>query len=599
MDSSDKTICVSFEPSGRTVEVPAGSSVLDAAAAAGIRIRAACGGNGTCGKCLVRLRAGSTVEAAGVSPEKGADRSGAGWLRACRTHLATDATVEVPEASLESSEMRILSADSGVPPAAAPSDPFICVADVAPPAPSREDCRPDAARISAAAGMPLEFPPSVLATLPRTVRDAGWRLRVAHADGKVAAVLPAGEGAGARVLGIAFDLGTTTVVGTLVDLASGEELGVASALNSQIPFGDDVLARIRYARENKQGLEELRAAAIGTLNSISSSLLSSGGAPGYDGRQVAGITIAGNTTMQQLCCGIDPSALGEMPFAPAFADALDCTAGELGLDVNPAARVFIFPQVGGFVGGDTVACMLASDYDVPGEATLLVDIGTNGEIALRLPGGDILCASTAAGPAFEGAKISCGMRGAPGAVDHAWVDGGALRWHVIGEEPARGLCGSGLLDVVAGLLELGVIDETGRMEAGDNRLGDTPVVLTQKDVREVQLAKAAIRAGIELLARRQGIAVADIRRVLLAGAFGNYLDPASACRIGMIPPALADRVVPIGNAAGAGAKLCALSRGEFEYSQALARGAEFLELASLPEFQDCYVDALEFSEDEP
>ena len=208
-----------------------------------------------------------------------------------------------------------------------------------------------------------------------------------------------------------------------------------------------------------------------------------------------------------------------------------------------------------------------------------------------------IACSTAAGPAFEGAKISCGMRGAIGAVDHVMLEDGHIRYHVIGDAPPEGLCGSGLLDLVAVLLDTGVIDESGRMEDKQYTLCDH-VVLTQKDVREVQLAKAAIRAGIELLTQQLGVKVEDIEQVYLAGAFGNYLNPVSACRIGMIPPVLIDRITPIGNAAGEGARLCALNKDEFRYSMRLAADTEFLELASIPQFQDCYVDALEFSEEE-
>jgi uncharacterized 2Fe-2S/4Fe-4S cluster protein (DUF4445 family) len=249
-----------------------------------------------------------------------------------------------------------------------------------------------------------------------------------------------------------------------------------------------------------------------------------------------------------------------------------------------------------FVGADITCAVLASGMTESSATSLLCDIGTNGEIALWKDG-KLFVTSTAAGPAFEGAKISCGMRGAEGAVDHVTMQNGKITYHTIGETAPKGLCGSGLLDLVAVLLDGEIIDESGRMECKEYRLCEN-VTLTQKDVREVQLAKAAIRAGIELLAEKMGVQVSDIRRVYLAGAFGNFLDPASACRIGMIPPVLRDRISPIGNAAGEGAKLCALSRAEFEYSRRLAAETEFLELASLPQFQDCYVDALEFCEEE-
>ena len=288
--------------------------------------------------------------------------------------------------------------------------------------------------------------------------------------------------------------------------------------------------------------------------------------------------------MHHLLLGIDPKPLVTPPYMPNVFEALE----------QNNAR--ILPNIAGFVGGDTVGCMVSTRFDRLEELSLLIDIGTNGEMVLGNKDRRIAC-STAAGPAFEGAKISCGMRGAEGAVDHVWLEEGSVKYHVLGEVPPEGLCGSGLLDLVAVLLDLEIIDESGYLEDKEYKLCDN-VILTQKDVREVQLAKAAIRAGIELLAEKLGSEVDQIQAVYLAGAFGNYLTPSSACRIGMIPPVLIDRIRPIGNAAGEGAKLCALSRKEFTYSQELAKHTEFLELASLPDFQDCYVDALEFEEEE-
>lgn len=603
---------VTFEPSGRTASVPAGSSILEAAASAGIRLRAPCGGNGTCGKCLVRLRSGETAEPASVTPAIDPARFADGWRQACRSHLASDAVVEIPEGSLEASAQQILVSDAGSPQSAPPSDPFIEVLDIDAPAPSREDDRPDALRVSAAAGRPLRFPRAVLASLPAVARrcastdpNGRWRLRVACAGDSVAAVLPAGS----RVLGVAFDLGTTTVVGTLIDLESGAELGVASALNGQIPFGDDVLARILRVRDNQSGLSELRDAAVATLNSIFAKLLTE---PGQSS-QVAYVALAGNTTMQQLLCGIDPSALGELPFAPAFAEALDCSAGELGLAVNPAARVFVFPQVGGFVGGDTVACMLASDYDRLGKPTLLVDIGTNGEIALLLPDGSILCASTAAGPAFEGARISQGMRATAGAIDKAEIRDGRLEIDVIGGVAPAGLCGTALIDIVAELLRSGVIDETGRIldaseldasvpddlrarvagEEGDARFilafggadGAGEVALRQRDIRELQLASGALRAGVDTLLARAGLSADDLDAVLLAGAFGNYIRRENAIRIGLLPPVDVGRVRFVGNAASLGAKKALRSRGDRARAALLGSRARHVDLSSDPEFQ--------------
>ena len=297
--------------------------------------------------------------------------------------------------------------------------------------------------------------------------------------------------------------------------------------------------------------------------------------------------------MHHLMLGIDTKPLVTPPYMPNVYQALELPADTV-LPIHGTLRVL--PNIAGFVGGDTVGCMVATRFDQLEDLTLMIDIGTNGEMVLGNKHRRIAC-STAAGPAFEGAKISCGMRGAAGAIDHVWMEKDEIKYHVIGEVKAEGICGSGLLDLVAALLNSGIVDESGYLEGKEFTICEG-VTLTQKDVREVQLAKAAIRAGIELLAEKLGAAVEDIRKVYLAGAFGNYLAPASACRIGMIPPVLIDRIEPIGNAAGEGAKLCAMSEAEFKYAQALAENTEFLELASLPQFQDCYVDALEFGEEE-
>ena len=378
---------------------------------------------------------------------------------------------------------------------------------------------------------------------------------------------------------LAFDIGTTTVVAYLLDGHTGKLLAQSSCINPQGQFGADVISRIQHVLA--EGGEAMTDCIRGAMVELTKEVARQAGTVP---ESITASAIVGNTAMHHLLLGIDPKPLVTPPYMPALSEAIE----------KNGAR--ILPNIAGFVGGDTVGCMVATRFDRLEELSLLIDIGTNGEMVLGNKDRRIAC-STAAGPAFEGAKISCGMRGAVGAVDHVTMRNGKITYHTIGETAPKGLCGSGLLDLVAVLLDGEIIDESGRMECKEYRLCEN-VTLTQKDVREVQLAKAAIRAGIELLAEKMGVQVSDIRRVYLAGAFGNFLDPASACRIGMIPPVLRDRIRPIGNAAGEGAKLCALSRAEFEYSRRLAAETEFLELASLPQFQDCYVDALEFCEEE-
>ena len=388
---------------------------------------------------------------------------------------------------------------------------------------------------------------------------------------------------------LAFDLGTTTVVSYLLDGTTGRELAKTSCVNPQTRYGADVISRIQYAMdESAEAISACIRSALAELTVKAASLA------GIDSKEITTVCIVGNTAMHHLLLNIDPKPLTQPPYMPSVSHALELPADFLPVAETATRR--ILPNIAGFVGADTVGCLVSTRFDQLEDVTLMIDIGTNGEMVLGNKDGFLAC-STAAGPAFEGAKISCGMRGAEGAVDHVWLEKGTLCHSVIGGGESVGLCGSGLLDLVSVLLKTEDIDEFGRMEESPYVLSEK-VSLTQKDVREVQLAKAAIRAGIELMCKKRGITPADIRKVYLAGAFGNYMDPASACAIGLIPPVLEDRIEPIGNAAGEGAKLCALSQEAFAYSRRLAEQAEFLELASMREFNDCYVDCMLFEEEE-
>ena len=390
---------------------------------------------------------------------------------------------------------------------------------------------------------------------------------------------------------IAFDIGTTTVVAYLLEGRTGKHLAGASCLNPQGEYGADVISRIQHVMTT--GTTQLQDKIKSALAELT---LEAAEKAGIEPTQIGLGAVVGNTAMHHLLLGIDPTPLTRPPYMPAVTQALTLPAKEW-LPIDPAGELRILPNIAGFVGADTVGCMAATRFDGREALTLMIDIGTTGEMVLGDKNRRIAC-STAAGPAFEGAKISRGMRGAAGAVDRVWLENGQLRHHVIGEGKALGLCGSGLLDLVACLLEEEIIAPSGRMEQSIFTLPGTDVTLTRQDVREVQLAKAAIRAGIELMCTQLGCGTEDIQRVLLAGAFGNYMDPGSACRIGMIPPELEQKIRPIGNAAGEGAKLSALDREEFTYAQELAEHTEFLELASMEDFQDRFVDCLLFEEDE-
>lgn len=423
-----------------------------------------------------------------------------------------------------------------------------------------------------------------------------------------ARILTTGSNAGIQADGtnryaLAFDIGTTTVVCFLLDGCTGAVLSHAAALNPQSAYGADVISRIEYELAHRDG------ALTGEIQRCLGSLtLEAAEKAGVEPGEITMAAAVGNTAMHHLLLGLDVQPLVVPPYMPSVRAAVERSADFL--PIAPDARLRALPNIAGFVGADTVACMEAVEFDKLEKLTLLVDIGTNGEMVLGDRNRRLAC-STAAGPAFEGAKIQFGTRAVEGAIQHSAYEEGGIVCSVIGGGRAAGICGSGLLDALHALLLAGYVDGSGKLQpdkgpperwtvwnnqpAFDLRDG---VLLTQKDVREVQLAKAAVRAGIELMAKTLGRKVSDIDTVLLAGAFGNFLRPESACAIGMLPPELLDKVRPIGNAAGEGAKRCAVSEAAYRHSQELAENTGFLELAGLPEFQDCYIDMLSLCEEE-
>lgn len=403
-------------------------------------------------------------------------------------------------------------------------------------------------------------------------------------EGIVATTVP--DGTNKYVL--AYDIGTTTVVAYLLNGETGEQLSIASILNPQTTYGGDVVSRIQH--QNKEGGTDLRDCIRSAMQTIAKEAVSKAGLSVED---VTLVTMVGNTAMHHLMMGIDVHTLVTPPYMPNVYDAITADLHEI-LPIFPKGEFRALPNIAGFVGADTVGCMLATRFDTLEKYTLMIDIGTNGEMVIGNKDRRICC-STAAGPAFEGAKISQGMRGATGAIDHAkWVDD-HLEYHIIGEDvPAVGICGSGILDITKALIDAGIVNWRGKLEGKEYKIPGTEVTVTQMDIREIQLAKSAIRSGIDLLIKTLGIETDQIEDVFLAGAFGNYMSPDAACAIGMIPPVLLPKIKSIGNAAGEGSKLAALNKEEFEYAQRLHDGCEFIELASLPEFMNCYTSNLNF-----
>ena len=610
---SDAKIRLEFRPSGQVVNVPSGTTVFNAASWAGLTIDAACGGQGTCGKCKVRVLKGLQAETPDDVDQLTAEELADGWRLSCRVVVRSDTIVEIPRL-LTKPKAAIVGTGRHV--ALAPNVHKI---HLTLPQPSLEDQRADLTRLSdalKAKGYGMTAGIEATRLLPAVLRANDWNITAVLVGAELIDVEP-GDTTGV-CYGLACDIGTTTVVVNLMDLNSGEVAGVEAALNGQAVFGADVIARIGYAINNPTGLAELQAKIAQTLNTLIDSILArSGVAVG----NIYEMIIAGNTTMQHLFLGVSPAAIAEAPFIPVFEDTGRASAAALGLHVHPRAPVCTFPVIGGYVGGDIVSGILATSLDRDHRTRLLIDVGTNGEIVLGSNKRVVSC-STAAGPAFEGATMACGMRAAPGAIEGVTITRSAVSLQVIGNEKPVGICGSGLIDLVAQLYLSGLLDENGRlldqeealevvepalaqrvMQNGSQRsfvvataeeTGGAPVIITQRDIRELQYAKGAMKSGISILQRALGIADDQIDQIMLAGSFGSYINPASARAIGLVPLVAGERIIAVGNTAGEGAKMAMLSFREREAARVIPSQVEYMELSAMSSFTDDFVDALSF-----
>lgn len=604
---------VTFQPSGQSVYVLPGTSLMEAAGRAGVILQAPCGGRGTCGKCRVQIAKGDCSppdDPAPLTP----DMVARGFRLACRTRVHGPLVVVVPEESMFERAQQILTSGKAT---ASNLNPAVrkTLFDLTPP--GCGDARSDIARLKGALGE-VEIPFDLLQRAPDVLRAQGWRGTATVSEGVLLA-LEAGDTTGS-CYGAAFDVGTTTVVGKLCDLTTGRECAVASLINPQVSFGDDVLSRILRVREDPSSLKLLQTAIVEALNALLAALAQQAG---VTAEAIFEIVLAGNSTMQQIVCGMNPSALGEVPFVPVFDEALRLPASRMGLRAHPGAQVFVFPQVGGFLGGDTVAGMVAARLDRAERPVLFVDIGTNGEIVLAHDGA-LWATSTAAGPAFEGARIAQGMRATGGAIEKVLLRDEVLL-NVIGNTRPAGLCGTALIDAAADMLRMGLLDETGRIRApgetpqgvpegvrrrleavngeirfvladADESAGGEAICLWQRDVRELQLATAALRAGTQMLLRRAGLEPSDLGSVLLAGAFGNFIRRSNARRIGLLPAVPCDRIHFIGNASLLGAKLVLLSREERAYASLFRRKTRHVDLSLDAHFQAEFGEAMIFPE---
>lgn len=643
-----------------TAQANPGETLASALRRAGLRLYAPCAGRGICGKCKLVVEKGP-----GIAPltdtelaRLSADEIASGVRLACQATISGDADVTVLYGVAPRDESAsILTEGKAAADRIARDDARVEVQTVFadPESPARSDwerislafglpqgCRHDDSGQATAPGLQLaqavgeamanaadlaavqtqvhlEKPAATSSTSNLPSLDNGVALTGVFIDGELVDVFPAGARSERDArngewspLGIAFDVGTTTVVGYLVDLMTGRVIGARGAINPQTAHGADLISRIAYS-ESEGGLETLRLEIIEAINGLAGDLLADAGASADDVYLVGAV---GNTCMHHLFCGIAPGRLARIPYSPAVLESAPGSPKEAGLScANPRGKFFFLPNIAGFVGSDALAVALVAGMSKGSAPTLAIDIGTNGEILLAA-NGRVLACSTAAGPAFEGVNISCGMIAAPGAIDSVRMGEDDIECCVIGDASPVGICGSGLISLVAVLREAGIISETGAFnpDGADpasplgNRLvksrdgfqfvlaepgpQSSGVALTQRDVRELQLAKAAIRAGVEILLAEIGIKAEELSQVVLAGAFGTYLDTRAATAIGLLPDAGDARLVSLGNAAGQGVILALASARAYEEARRLARAVEHVELGASPLFMEAFTESM-------
>jgi uncharacterized 2Fe-2S/4Fe-4S cluster protein (DUF4445 family) len=604
--SSDGRIKLTFLELGkadappRQVSVPGGVSLFEAASWNGIAIDSTCGGHGTCKKCKVKIE-NPAIPTSLDSRAFNAEELREGWRLACVQKAVVDTAVDVPPLTTRPKAATV-GVGRQVILRPAVQKRYIELVE-----PTLHDQRTDIERvrdeisdIEPRAGL------EVLRLLPTVLRKSNFKVTAVLIDDEIIDIEP-GDTTTTRYA-IAYDLGTTTVVATLLDLSTGTPVAVASMLNKQQPFGADVISRISATMMDPEALGRLRLLAQETLAELTREVCES-----IDPLNVYEVALAGNATMTQLLLGIDPEPLGVAPFIMASAIFPDVAASELGIDIHPRAKAFLMPSLGAYVGGDIISGALASGMDRDKRLRLFIDVGTNCEIILG-DGERILATAAPAGPAFEAASIKCGVRAAPGAIETVKIVDGEIVLGTIDGEPAMGICGSGLVDACAVLVDAGLLDLSGRFVTNEIAMQIAPtlaprlieregeriftlegdIFLSQRDVRELQFAKAAIATGWALLLEEFGVEESDVQQVLLAGSFGSYLSPASAVRIGLVPKLPTLRIVSAGNVAGEGAKMALLSLQERKGALALLEEIDYVELSDRSDFNDKFVDRLAF-----
>ena len=599
-----------FLPQGKSVFTSSGASLMTAAQEAFIDIESSCNGKGTCGKCLVRHVEGHLDEPHEDEIKHISEKDLSEGVRlACRSTAYGRATFTVLRGTEK--KHRILS--EGIMPDFT-LDPNVNKVYVELAKPTLEKNIDDIRRIEETLESHISraLPLHVLQKLPAILRKNDFKATLVISGDSLVGVEPGNTLA--NCFGVAVDIGTTTIVASLVNLAAGEEVATASLINPQKSFGLDVLTRVQHTRENGDGLEQLSGLVRKSIDDLIGELCRDSS---VERKHIYEVTIAANTIMTHLFLAVNPVGLGKSPYIPAFTSAISVPAREVGLNISDFGSVFCLPSVSGYIGSDIVSGLVASELYGSNEKALFIDIGTNGEIALNTENGMFAC-SCAAGPALEGMNISCGMRAANGAIEKVYIEDN-VNIKTIGGKPAVGLCGSGVIDAVGELIKVGAVTASGRflklpeegplppwadrlhngngpmrfvLSDGDHARGT--IAITQKDVRQVQLAKGAILSGILALTDSLGIKMADIERVYVAGAFGFHVRMESLSRLGVLPKELLGKVTLVGNSSKTGAILCLLSRKKREETSLMARKVQYIELSCYPNYDRLFSDCLSF-----
>ena len=606
---------IHFQPIGRKVEARKGRTLLELGAEAGISIESICGSEGKCGKCKVIVRSGvANVTPLNSSEKKALDKveQASGMRLACQASVCREGAmvVEIPEDS-QRGHQRLLAAGTERKVKLSPAVRKIVLK--IPPA-TLKDLRADDDRLieilnkKARSGMRISD--GVHKYLPAALREKAWVTTVtAFRNEEIIRVEP-GDTTG-ELFGVAVDIGTTKVVAYLVDLNSGKILATESMPNPQIPYGEDVIARITYCNRNKDGLQTLQKVIAAGVDSLIAKVCTSARLEPDD---ILEVMVVGNTAMHHLFFGIPAQHLAEAPYAPVVRTPLVVNPGHVGLSTYPFGKVSSLPNIAGFVGADAVADLIASGLYEDEKVGMMIDIGTNTEIIAGSKDRLISC-SCASGPAFEGAHIRFGMRASSGAIERIWIDPDTKEVIVrtVDDTPARGICGSGIVDALSEMLASGIIDASGKIKVsaelpgtrksrdgvpefvlvhGNDSSAGGQVTITQHDIQEIQLAKAAIFTGVATLIRKLKVKPSDISKVYAAGAFGTYVDATSAIRIGMYPDVPIERIQFIGNAAGSGARMCLRSTRMRDIAERQSRNVEYVELAAEKDFQKEFAQAM-------